>query len=195
MSTEDHPESMERLGELLMDYLPRLVRLADANMSGRIKQRVDPDELANSVLGSMVRMHAQGKLPVSLDDPEDFGALITTIALNKIRKKVRFHRQQKRDVYLEVVPQDDGPALADMLEQEGAPTEADGERLARVLERLEQSLNDEGRIVLAGKRDQLMAEEIARQLNGGKGRSTKTVQRIWKAILQEAEVLADELDE
>lgn len=194
MNTEDHPESLERLGTLLIDYLPRLVRLAEANMSGRLKQRVDPDEMANSVLGSVIRMQAQGKLPVNLDDEEDFSALLTVIALNKIRKKVRFHSQQKRNMYEEVNLTDDGPMLADILEQEGNPTEADGAHLAQVLEQLEQALDEDGQIVLAGKRDELIAEEIAGQLNSGRGRSTKTVQRIWKKILRLAGELADEQD-
>ncbi len=189
MASDDVTNPKNDFGNLLIDYLPRLVRLAEKNMSSGLKKRVDPDEMANSVLGSVIRMQAEGKLMVDIENSSEFGSLITTIALNKIRKKARFHQ---RDYRREIAPSDEGPTLAEMLQQAGDPTDADGASLARILERLEESLDEDGKIVLAGKREKLIAEEIAGKLNGGKGRSTKTVQRIWERIHDLAKSLSEE---
>lgn len=192
MNSDNVTNPKNDFGNLLIDYLPRLVRLAEKNMSSGLKKRVDPDEMANSVLGSVIRMQAEGKLMVDIENSSEFGSLITTIALNKIRKKARFHQSQKRDYRREIAPSDEGPTLAEMLQQAGDPTDADGASLARILERLEESLDEDGKIVLAGKREKRIAEEIAGKLNGGKGRSTKTVQRIWERIHDLAKSLSEE---
>lgn len=194
MATAKDSDNCPNDGDLLLEYLPKLIRLAEANMSAGLKKRIDADEMANSVLGSVIRLQAEGKLPVRLDNSDEFSSLLTTIALNKIRKKARFHRAQKRDYRLEITPSEEGPSLADTLAQAGDPTEADGVHLLRILETLESQLTADEQLVLAGKREGLIAEAIAGQLNDGKGRSTKTVQRIWERIHQTAKGLVDEID-
>jgi len=38
---------------VLMDYLPKLIRLADRNMSMRLKTKIDSEEMAYSIIGSL----------------------------------------------------------------------------------------------------------------------------------------------
>ena len=181
-------------GEVLMDYLPKLIRLAEANMSSGLKKRVAAEEVAASVLGSVIRMKTEGKLQISIDDSSEFSALLTTIALRKIRKKARYHRQKKRDYRREMHITEDGPTLAEIIAQAGDPTDEDGIHLLKIFQQLEEQLTEDERIVMEGKRTGLSAEEIGSKIDHGRGRSTKTVGRIWKRILEHARRLVDEID-
>lgn len=181
-------------GDVLIDYLPKLIRLAEANMSNGLKQRIASEEVAASVLGSVIRMKKEGKLQIPIDESSEFSALLTTIALRKIRKKARYHRQQKRDYRREMKIAEDGPTLAEIIAQVGDPTDEDGIHLLRILQQLEEQLTEDERLVMEGKRAELSAEEIGSKLDQGRGRSTKTVGRIWNRILDRARRLVDEID-
>ena len=184
-----------REGSILMEYLPKLVRLAEANMSSRLKRKIGPDDMAGSILGSVIRLKRLGKLPVSMDESDDFWRLIVTIALCKIRKKARFYRAAKRNFERELNVTDDMPLLEEIVVAEGEPTDSDGAWLATVLETLQSELNDDEQVVLSGKLEGKGGMEIAMALNGGQGRSTKTVTRIWQRIQERTKEIADTIED
>jgi RNA polymerase sigma-70 factor (ECF subfamily) len=185
-------ESRE-LGEstILSDYLPKLVRLAERNMSRRLQAKVDPAEMAGSILVSIVRMAREGKLKIEATD--DFWKLLVAISLNKVRKKARFYSAQKRDVGREIQIIDDMPTLEQLAVSHGNPTEEDGERIADVLNQLDHELDEDCRTVLAGKLEGLNNFDIASRL-GENGKSTKTVIRCWKKVEDATRKIAEEMD-
>ena len=69
------------------------------------------------------------------------------------------------------------------------------ERVAAVLEKLQERLDDDGKVVLTGKLEGLSDHQIAQKLAGGEGRSTRTVRRIWKRVEQQAIEIVDTVDE
>jgi len=195
--SNDNPSPSDAIdGEILLQqYLPKLIRLAERNMSRRLQQKIGADEMAGSVLASVVRLQNEGKLGVEIDRSEDFWRLITTIALCKIRKKANYYKAQKRDHTREAVLAEDGPSLEELAVAAGDPTAADANRVAIVLERLEAELDADERLVLQGKWEGLMLNEIAERMNQGHGRSTKTVTRTWQRIVDRAKRLADSLED
>ena len=176
---------------ILLDYLPKLMRLADRNMSTRLKAKVGSDDMANSILGSVVRMAREGKLQI--EQSEEFWKLLVVISLNKVRKKVRYYKAKKRDSGREMQLGEDLPSLEELVADIGAPTAEDGEAVGLALEKLSEQLDEDCKVVLAGKLEGRSNLEIASML-GSEGKSTKTVTRCWKKVEEAAIRIVDELD-
>ena len=173
---------------VLMDYLPKLIRLADRNMSMRLKTKIDSEEMAYSIIGSVLRMRNEGK--IRIDPSEDFWRLLVAISLNKVRKKARHYKAKKRDMGREIQFADDMPTLEEIAQDHGDPTDEDGADIAKVLEKLAERLDENCQIVLAGRLEFRSNLEIASQMN----KSTRTVSRCWLTILDEMNKLLDDKD-
>ena len=97
-------------GELYRRYAPRLVRLAEGQLTGRVRRREDADDVIQSVFRTFFRRAADGEYSV-----QHSGALwnlLTYITRQKLGRVNRRHHAAKRDVNAEVYPGDSagGPA-------------------------------------------------------------------------------------
>ncbi|WP_442508554.1 ECF-type sigma factor [Novipirellula sp. SH528] len=174
---------------VLMDYLPKLMRLAERNMSTRLKSKVGSDDMAGSIIGSVIRMSREGKIHIEQSD--DFWRFLVAISLNKVRKKARYFNAQKRNVSRELQIGGDWPTLEELARSSGDPTEEDGQAMSEILEVLTDRLDDDCKTVLAGKLEGKGNLDIAAML-GPAGKSTKTVTRCWKKIEVEMKTIAEE---
>lgn len=82
--------------ELYTRYANRLVRLAAARVSPDLKQRVDPEDIVQSVFRTFFRRAALGQYDVP--DGEELWKLFLVIGLNKIREVAVHHYADKRDL-------------------------------------------------------------------------------------------------
>lgn len=166
--------------QILAGYLPKLIRLAEKNMSCQLRQKMDAEDVGQSVMGSVIRQAREGILQVEQSD--DFWRLIMTITLNKVRKKVRHFKTQKRDMSKEQATSPDGPQLAelavDFRSLPDTPSLEDAAALSEVLNQLDMRLDQRCRQVLAARIQNLPQFEIAKQLNV----STKSISRYLKKI-------------
>ncbi len=166
--------------EILQDYIPKLVRLADRNISQKLRQREDADDLQQSVLRTVWRQAQEGKL--SIEQSEDFWRLLVAITLNKARKKARFHSAKKRDISREQVIAPESPQLAELAvdyrELNADPSQEQGDSLAEVLQKMDGLLDEKCQQVLVGKLSGQKHEEIAQAM----AVSTKSVSRYLKKI-------------
>ncbi|MCU0720561.1 MAG: sigma-70 family RNA polymerase sigma factor [Pirellula sp.] len=180
----------DTLGKALLDYLPRLIRLAEKNMSRPLQARLGADDLANSVVGSVFRAFCEGKLKVNFEDDEQFWRFLVVVALNKIRKRARDHSTDKRNVTLDQSLSD----LEYLIQESSDPSDEEGAQVAQILQKLEEELDQDGKIILKGKFEGQSNLQIAEQLKNGMGASTKTVSRRWKEIQQRLREIIEELD-
>jgi RNA polymerase sigma-70 factor (ECF subfamily) len=86
----------EAATQLYLRYARRLYRLARAQCPADLAQRVDADDIVQSVFSSFFRRARQGHY--SVPDGEELWKLLLVIALNKIRSKGNYHRAACRDV-------------------------------------------------------------------------------------------------
>lgn len=82
--------------ELYMRYAHRLQALTHAQTSPDLKQRVDNEDLVQSIFRTFFRRVARGQYDVP--DGEELWKLLLVIGLNKIRATAVHHRAHKRDI-------------------------------------------------------------------------------------------------
>ena len=81
---------------LYVRYAERLRGLAVAKASPDLRQRVDPDDIVQSVFRTFFRRAAEGQYDVPAGD--ELWKLFLVIGLNKIRAVAAYHKAVKRDV-------------------------------------------------------------------------------------------------
>lgn len=82
--------------ELYLRYAHRLRALASAQTSDDLAQRVDPDDIVQSVFRTFFRRAAAGEYDVP--DGDELWKLFLVIGLNKVRAVAAHHKAAKRDV-------------------------------------------------------------------------------------------------
>jgi RNA polymerase sigma-70 factor (ECF subfamily) len=81
--------------QLYLRYARRLQGLVRAQLSPPLAQRVDVDDLVQSVFGSFFRRASRGYYDVPAG--EELWRLFLVIALHKIRNQAAYHQADKRD--------------------------------------------------------------------------------------------------
>jgi RNA polymerase sigma-70 factor (ECF subfamily) len=99
--------------QLYVRYVKRLRALAQAKCSTYLAQRVDADDIVQSVFRTFFRGVRQGYYDVP--EGEDLWKLLLVIALNKIRAKGAYHQAAKRDVRLTETIDCSNPSVAECL--------------------------------------------------------------------------------
>lgn len=82
--------------ELYSRYASRLLELAKRRTGSELGQRVDPEDIVQSVFRTFFRRASEGSYQVP--DGSTLWKLLMVIALNKIRSLADYHRALKRDV-------------------------------------------------------------------------------------------------
>ena len=76
-----------------------LVAVARKQMGAKLARRVDPEDIVQSTYRSLFTRVQNGEY--DLGGGEDLWKLLVTIALNKVRRKSKFHRAAKRDMNMD----------------------------------------------------------------------------------------------
>lgn len=82
--------------QLYARYAQRLLNLAERRTGQDLTQRIDPEDIVQSVFRTFFRRAAEGSYQVP--DGDTLWKLLMVIALNKIRSLADYHRAEKRDV-------------------------------------------------------------------------------------------------
>lgn len=86
-------------------YASQLCALAESRLSQRLQARVAPEDIVQSVFRSFFRRNGNGEFAV--DHSGALWRLLVRITIDKVRKQVRKHRAEKRDVRCEADNTDD----------------------------------------------------------------------------------------
>lgn len=170
--------NQDAAGEFHRRYAEKLLCLIRANMARRFSARLDPDDVAQSVLRTFFGAAADGRL--NMEPGDDVWKLLQSIALNKVRNQVKFHDAQKRSVSRTTADQE---AVASAAE----PTEQDAVEVADLIESMIRSLDPHiartMELLLAGQSQ----DEIATQLNV----TTRTIRRYRDQIAEKLAALTE----
>lgn len=168
--------------EIVERYTARLLDLARQRLPDRVRQRVDPEDLVQSVYHSFFCRLNDGRF--SFDESADLWRLLAAMTFQRINNAVRFHQQQRRDVRREQRSAHDENASRDpRTTDEFADRQPGPDDLARLFESLEcllERLPEKYRDIAALQLEGHSLQEIANRVQ----RSRRTVYRAQQELQQ-----------
>jgi DNA-directed RNA polymerase specialized sigma24 family protein len=163
-------------------FAGRLIGLARCQLAPRLAQRIDPEDVVQSVYKSFFVRHRDGRLEV--EDWDGLWSLLTLITLRKCADRADYHMAGRRDVAREERAGEDGEApWESALGREPSPQEI--AIFTETLERLFLETAPEDRPILELSLQGLSAAEISLQL----GRALRTVHRVRERVRRRLEEL------
>ena len=155
--------------ELVERYTVRLLQVARRQLPERLRGRLDPEDILQSVFRSFFGRLRQGEF--SFADSHDLWRLLCVMTYHKVQNSIKYHQRRRRDVRREHASTDspEGAALADR-----APGPEDVVVLCECLERLVQDLPPEYRTIVTLRLQGDTIAEIAKKV----AYSQRTVLRV-----------------
>lgn len=99
-------------------YAERLIALAQQHLDGRLRSKVDPEDVLQSVLRSFCRRHAEGQWDIN--DENGLWRLLVLITIRKCHRRLEEFLTAQRDVRREVAAEEAPP----LVDPEPTPEEA-----------------------------------------------------------------------
>ncbi|MEM1227324.1 MAG: sigma-70 family RNA polymerase sigma factor [Planctomycetota bacterium] len=164
--------------ELFDRYVSRLIAMVHRRMSGRLTRRVDAEDVVQSAFRSF--FVGVGDEKFHIDQTGDLWRLLVVISLNKLRRRVAYHRAAKRGMDAEQsisTPRDDENARV----FEAAACEPLPEAAATMMDefdRLTAGLEPHQIEIIRLRMHGYEMTEIADQI----GRSERTVRRLLEKV-------------
>jgi DNA-directed RNA polymerase specialized sigma24 family protein len=155
-------------------FARRLIALARSRLDGQIRQKIDPEDVLQSVYKSFFQRQAQGQFV--LDNWDALWALLTLITARKCGRWIDFFHAERRDVRME------DPARAqeglDVAALAGGPSPVEAAVLTETLQELLTGLSDSHRNIVALGLHGYTTAEISEKV----GRSERTVNRVLESV-------------
>jgi RNA polymerase sigma-70 factor (ECF subfamily) len=158
-------------------FARRLIGLARVRLDAQIRQKVDPEDVAQSVYRSFFLRHAEGQF--ELTNWDSLWGLLTVIAVRKCGRWHGHFHTQARNVAAEVSAQpvgDDSGSGWEALAREPSPAEA--ALLTETVQQLLAELEGRDREIVALALQGHTGVEISDRL----GRPERTVYRVLKRV-------------
>ena len=178
---DEAPGKPSEVGQFERDvvarYSQRLVQIAGRELPGRLRGRLDPEDVIQSVYRSFFGRLKAGEF--RFEDSHDIWRLLTVMTYRKVQNAIKHHQRGRRDVRRELVR---AASEHDLPTPEKAPGPEDVAALYDCLERLLKGLPEKyARIITLRLQGEAIAE-IARKV----AYSQRTVLRVLGNVQQEA---------
>jgi RNA polymerase sigma-70 factor, ECF subfamily len=170
--------------EIFDRFARRLIGLARSRLDDRLRQKVDPEDVMQSVFKSFFRVQSDGK--VDLAGWESLWALLTVITLRKCGHRVEYFHAACRNVSREVTPRpssDESAASFQAIARD--PTPSDAAMLTETVEQLLRELQPREQEVVTLSLQGYSVPDISQQV----GRTERTVHRVLERVRKRLERL------
>ena len=168
-------------------FARRLIELARHHLDGRLRQKVDPEDVVQSAYRSFFDRYRDGQF--TLLSWDSLWGILTRITVRKCVNRAEHFRAARRDVGREV-PLEPAPgepaAVGQLFAHEPTPLEAAA--LAETVEHLMRDLDEREREMLALALQRYTPQEISPRV----GRSERTVQRLLDRVRKHLSLLQAE---
>lgn len=176
----------EAADHIFRHFAQRLIGLAQAQLDSRLRGKVDPEDVMQSVLKSFFVRHAEGRFDLTSWD--SLWAILVVLTLRKCGHQVRRFRAARRDVQREqTLSAEDTTSEWEVMAREPTPTQA-----AMLAEAVEQAMaaleEDRERQILELSLQGFTVPEVSARV----GRSERTVHRVLGRVRKRLERLRDE---
>lgn len=183
MTGQDLPHDREQAGRLVFErFTRRLIGLARSRLEPRLQNKVDPEDLVQSVYKSFFLRYGDDHLP---EDIDGLWSLLTVITLRKCADRARFYKADRRDMAREAAPAatEEGEAWRVAVDREPTPDEA--AVLSETVEQLLAGLSEQERPIIELSLQGYSTQEVSDQL----GRAERSVRRLRERVRKNLERL------
>lgn len=173
--------------EFCRQYGTSLERLAGKHLATGLQQRLDPEDVVQSVYRTFFRRASDGQFQLS--DRSDLWRLLCVITLTKVRSQARRQLRQKRNINKEVrldAPPGGKGRPADL--EAAAPAPDESIEFTEHFDKIMASFTDEERRIVELKLQERTNDEVAALV----GCSERTVRRILKSVQDSLEQSIEE---
>lgn len=171
-------------------YHRRLLGLAHKRLDGRLRRKLDPEDVVQSVFRTVFRRLGDGQF--DLGDWDSLWGLLTCVTVRRCRHWKRYFRAQAHDLQREATPEAgaaNSGASWEFLDREPGPEEA--LVLAETVEQILKGLNEQEQQVVV---QSLQGAEVA-EVSAAVGYSQSKVYRVLRHVRRRLEQLRDAGDD
>jgi RNA polymerase sigma-70 factor (ECF subfamily) len=169
--------------DIFRRFARRLAGLARARLDGALRQKVDAEDVLQSVFKSFFLR--QSERPYDLENWDGLWGLLAQITVRKCAHKAEHFHAARRDVGREAPPANSSEVGWEALAREPTPLEA--VLLTDTVERLMRNLAERDRTILALSLQGFTSAEISEQA----GCTERTVYRVLAVIREQLESMRD----
>src|SRR5262245_43765371 len=166
--------------EVFARYARRLIALARLHLDGRLRQKVDPEDILQSVFKSFFLRQGRGEF--DLGSWDSLWALLSVIALRKCGRQCDHFNALCRDVSREVPPPASEESDASWQALARDPTPAEAALLAETVELLLRDLKEREREIVSLALQGYTAAAISAQVNRPRRTVYPLLDRIKKRL-------------
>jgi RNA polymerase sigma-70 factor (ECF subfamily) len=168
--------------QIVENHTDALVRVARQRIGNKLGQRVDAEDVLQSVYRSFFGRLQEGQY--ELQTGRDLWNLLVRMTLNKICRQATYHQRQKRDMGQEqVAGQSSVEVPLANLARGDEPDPQDAVLLVETVEKLMNSLKPEDRPIIELRLQGYKTPEIAQQT----GRAERSIRRIFERLKEKLE--------
>jgi RNA polymerase sigma-70 factor, ECF subfamily len=170
-------------GEVFHRFARRLIGLARSQLDTKLRHKVDPEDVVQSVYKSFFRRHEAE--PFDLGNWDSLWSLLTVITVRKCAKRAEYHHAERRHPRKEVRlgPADESGSWMQLIDRE--PTPPDAALLTETVEQVLRGFDPEDRAVIEMSLQGYTAQEISAGLN----RAERTVRRLRERVKKRLQAL------
>jgi RNA polymerase sigma-70 factor (ECF subfamily) len=172
-------------------FANRLIELARRRLDPQIRQKLDPEDVLQSVFRSFFAHQAAGQV-TGLESWDNLWAWLVVITMRKCGRRIEYFHSASRDVQREVSapPPSEDESSGDSGTSSDEPTPSEAAMLTETVEQLMNNLEGKHREILALSLQGLTAPEISSKV-GCTERTVYRVQKRVKEMLEDMRVEAD----
>jgi RNA polymerase sigma-70 factor (ECF subfamily) len=178
----------EAAAQVFNRFASRLIALARSQLSPQIRQKVDPEDVLQSVFRSFFRRNAEGEFG-EFASWDNLWAMLVVLTQRKCGRRTDYFHAARRDIHREVAG---GPASTPSTSSLGAsapePTPSEAAMLTETVEQLMSNLEGRHRQILTLSLQGFPPGEISAQV----GCTERTVYRVLETVKEWLEVRCTE---
>jgi RNA polymerase sigma-70 factor (ECF subfamily) len=172
-------------------FANRLIELARRRLNPQIRQKLDPEDVLQSVFRSFFVHQAAGQI-TGLESWDNLWALLVVITMRKCGRRIEYFRSASRDVQREIPPPlSSDESSSDSGTSSDEPTPSEAAMLTETVEQLMNGLEGRHRDILSLSLQGYTVREISVQVSCTERTAYRVLKRV-KEMLEEMRVTADQ---
>lgn len=178
---ESLPTQWDNPGVVFERFTRRLIGLAGTHLQHRLRHKVDPEDIVQSVYKSFFLRYGEGAL--AAEGWEGLWGLLTVITIRKCADRARFFTAERRDAAREVSPRrtEDNTSWYEAAGREPTPDQA--AMLAETVEGLLARFDEDERTIIEMSLQGFSTQEISDHT----GRAERSVRRLRERVRRHLE--------